>query len=167
MSKDASFDVVSDFDQQELVNALDQARREIGARFDLKDSGSTVELEDGNQKIVITTTDDFRAKNIYDILESKVTKRGLSPLILDLKAPEPALGGKVRQVIELRKGITTEVGKKIVGEIKETKLKVQASIQGDQVRVTGKNRDDLQAVIAKLREFGDKQSLPLQFTNYR
>lgn len=166
MSKDASFDVVSDFDQQELVNALDQARREIGSRFDLKDSGSDVALEEG-KKVVITTTDEFRAKNIYDILEQKVTKRGLSPLILDPKDPEPALGGKVRQNIELRRGISSELAKKIVAEIKDSKLKVQASIQGDQVRVTGKNKDDLQAVIKRLREFGDKNSFPLQFTNYR
>ncbi len=166
MSKDASFDVVSDFDQQELVNALDQTRREIGSRFDLKDSGSDVELEEG-KKVVITTTDEFRARNIYDILEQKVTKRGLSPLILDPKEPESALGGKVRQNIELRRGISSELAKKIVAEIKDSKLKVQASIQGDQVRVTGKSRDDLQAVIKRLREFGDKNSFPLQFTNYR
>lgn len=166
MSKDSSFDIVSDFDQQELVNALDQTRREISSRFDLKDSGSTLELEE-NKKIVITTTDDFRAKNIFDILENKVTKRGLSPLILDLKEPEPALGGKVRQNIDLRRGISAEMAKKIVAEIKDSKLKVQASIQGDQVRVSGKNKDDLQAVIQRMREFGDKQSLPLQFTNYR
>lgn len=166
MAKDASFDVVSEFDQQELVNALDQTRREIGARFDLKDSGSEVDLEEG-KKIVITTTDEFRARNIYDILEQKVTKRGLSPLILDVKDPEPALGGKVRQPIELKQGISSELAKKIVAEIKGTKLKVQASIQGEQVRVTGKNKDDLQAVIKHLREFGDKNSLPLQFTNYR
>lgn len=166
MSKDASFDIVSDFDQQELVNALDQARREIGTRFDLKDSGSDLELEEG-KKVVITTTDEFRAKNIFDILESKVTKRGLSPLILDPQTPEPALGGKVRQVINLKRGLSSEIAKKIVAAIKETKLKVQPSIQGEQVRVTGKNKDDLQAVIQKMREFGDKQSLPLQFTNYR
>jgi uncharacterized protein YajQ (UPF0234 family) len=166
MSKDSSFDIVSEFDQQELVNALDQARREIGSRFDLKDSGSSLELEEG-KKIVITTTDDFRAKNIFDILESKVTKRGLSPLVLDLQEPESALGGKVRQTILLRRGIETEIAKKIVAAIKEQKLKVQASIQGDQVRVSGKNRDDLQEVIQHMREFGEKQSLPLQFTNYR
>jgi uncharacterized protein YajQ (UPF0234 family) len=166
MAKDASFDIVSEFDQQELVNALDQTRREIASRFDLKDSGSTVELEE-EKRIVITTTDEFRAKNIVDILESKVTKRGLSPLILDVKEPEPALGGKVRQTIALRKGIETDMAKKIVAAIKETKLKVQASIQGDQVRVSGKSKDDLQEVIRHIREFGDKQSIPLQFTNYR
>lgn len=166
MAKDASFDIVSEFDQQELVNALDQTRREIGSRFDLKDSDSTLELEEG-KKIVITTTDDFRAKNIFDILESKVSKRGLNPLILDPQTPEAALGGKVRQVINLKKGIETDMAKKIVGEIKDSKIKVQASIQGEQVRVSGKSKDDLQAVMQKVREFGEKQSMPLQFTNYR
>ena len=166
MSKDASFDIVSEFDHQELVNALDQTRRELASRFDLKDSGSTVDLEE-DKRLVITTTDEFRAKNIFDILESKVTKRGLNPLILDIKEAEPALGGKVRQTINLKKGIETDMAKKIVASIKETKLKVQASIQGDQVRVSGKNKDDLQDVIKHVREFGEKQSMPLQFTNYR
>jgi len=166
MAKDASFDIVSEFDQQELVNALDQTRREISSRFDLKDSDSMLELEEG-KKIVITTTDDFRAKNIFDILESKVSKRGLNPLILDPQTPESALGGKVRQVINLKKGIETDMAKKIVGEIKYSKIKVQASIQGEQVRVSGKSKDDLQAVMQKVREFGEKQSMPLQFTNYR
>ncbi|HEY9746350.1 MAG TPA: YajQ family cyclic di-GMP-binding protein [Oculatellaceae cyanobacterium] len=166
MAKDASFDIVSEFDHQELVNALDQTRREIASRFDLKDSGSTVELEE-DKRIVITTTDDFRAKNILDILENKVTKRGLSPLILDAQDVEPALGGRVRQTINLKKGIATDMAKKIVAAIKDTKLKVQASIQGDQVRVSGKSKDDLQEVIRHMREFGDKHSIPLQFTNYR
>ena len=166
MSKDSSFDIVSEIDQQELVNALDQTRREIAARFDLKDSGSTVEMEE-DKRIVVTTTDEFRAKNIYDILEGKVTKRGLSPLILDVQEPESALGGKVRQTIKLKRGLETDVSKKIVAVVKETKLKVQASIQGEQVRVSGKNRDDLQEVIRHVREFGEKQGLPLQFNNYR
>lgn len=166
MAKDASFDIVSEFDQQELINALDQTRREIASRFDLKDSGSELELEEG-KKIVVTTTDDFRAQNIYDILEAKLVKRGLNPLILDKEEPEAALGGKVRQVINLKKGIETEMAKKIVSHIKDAKLKVQASIQGDQVRVSGKNKDDLQEAIKHVREFGDRQSMPLQFTNYR
>jgi uncharacterized protein YajQ (UPF0234 family) len=166
MAKDASFDIVSEFDHQELVNALDQTRREIASRFDLKDSGSELELEEG-KKIVLTTTDEFRAQNIYDILEAKLVKRGLNPLILDKEEPEAALGGKVRQVINLKKGIETEMAKKIVAHIKEVKLKVQASIQGDQVRVSGKNKDDLQEAIKHVREFGDRQSMPLQFTNYR
>jgi uncharacterized protein YajQ (UPF0234 family) len=166
MAKDASFDIVSEFDQQELVNALDQTRREIASRFDLKDSDSSLEMEEG-KKIIINTTDDFRAKNIFDILESKVSKRGLNPLILDVQPPEASLGGKVRQSINLKKGIETDMAKKIVTEIKDSKLKVQASIQGDQVRVSAKSKDDLQAVMQRVREFGDKQSMPLQFTNYR
>ncbi|MEB3287630.1 MAG: YajQ family cyclic di-GMP-binding protein [Vampirovibrionales bacterium] len=167
MSKDSSFDIVSEFDQQELINALDQTRRELGARFDLKDSGSTVELEENNSKIVITSTDEFAAKNIYDILENKVTKRGLSPLILDIQKHEEALGGKVRLPVKLKKGISQEAAKKIVAEIKGSKLKVQPSIQGEQVRVSAKSKDDLQDVIALVREYGEKQGLPLQFTNYR
>lgn len=166
MAKDASFDIVSEFDAQELVNALDQTRREIATRFDLKDSGSVLDFEEDKQ-IVLTTTDDFRAQNIFDILETKVTKRGLNPLILDPKPPEPALGGKVRQVIELKKGISSEIAKKIVAEIKDTKLKVQASIQGDQIRVSGKNKDDLQNVIQQVRAFAERQSLPIQYTNFR
>jgi uncharacterized protein YajQ (UPF0234 family) len=166
MSKECSFDVVSEFDQQELVNALDQTRREISTRFDLKDSGSEVELEEDKQ-ITITSTDEFRVKNIYDILETKVTKRGLSPNILTPEKTEDALGGKVRQVIKLKKGIDKELAKEIVAEVKKTKLKVQASIQGEQVRVAGKDKDDLQAIIKQLRDMADRKSVPLQFTNYR
>ncbi len=166
MSKEASFDIVSEFDQQELVNALDQTRRELQTRFDLKDSGSTVELE-GTEQITITSTDEFKAKNIYDILENKIVKRGMSPLILDPQGYEHALGGNVRQVVKLKKGIDKELAKKITAEIKGTKLKVQPSIQGDQVRVSGKSKDDLQAIIQHMRDFGERQSVPLQFTNYR
>lgn len=166
MSKDASFDIVSEFDQQELVNAIDQASREINTRFDLKDTGASIETE-ADKAIHINASDEFAAKNIYDILEAKVVKRGLSPLILDPQKVEAALGGKVKQAVNLRRGLNQETAKKIVGRIKETKLKVQASIQGEQVRVSGKSRDDLQEAIAAVREFGDKQGLPLQFTNYR
>jgi cyclic-di-GMP-binding protein len=166
MSKDSSFDIVSDFDQQELVNALDQTKREISSRFDLKDSGSTLEIEE-EKRIVLTTTDEFRAQNIFDILESKVVKRGLNSLILDKQDPEAALGGKVRQVIKLKRGLEVEQAKKITVAIKETKLKVQASIQGDQVRVSGKSRDDLQSAMKAARDIGDKLSIPLQFENYR
>jgi uncharacterized protein YajQ (UPF0234 family) len=166
MAKDESFDIVSDFDQQELVNAIDQTKREIGSRFDLKDSGSEVTLE-GDKEIIITTTDDFRLKNILEILETKIAKRGLNPQILDPKDLEDALGGKVRQHFNLKKGIDSALAKKIVAEIKNTKLKVQPSIQGDQVRVSGKNRDDLQSVIKMLREESERWGVPLQFTNYR
>jgi cyclic-di-GMP-binding protein len=165
MSKDASFDIVSDFDAQEMVNALDQARRELLSRFDLKDSGSTIEQQDDG--LMLTSTDDFRLKNILDIIELKLIKRNLSPQILDPQEPEHALGGNAKQLVKFKKGISTEIGKKIVTEIKATKLKVQASIQGDQVRVTGKNRDDLQAVIQLIRPKADDWGLPLQFENFR
>lgn len=166
MAKDESFDIVSDFDQQELVNAIDQTQREIGSRFDLKDSGSTLDLE-GGKEIIITTTDEFRLKNIFDILEAKVSKRGLSTHILDPGTVEDSLGGKVRQNIKLKRGIDTPLAKKIVAEIKDLKLKVQPSIQGDQVRVSGKNRDDLQSVIQHLRAESERWSVPLQFNNFR
>ena len=143
MAKDCSFDVVSEFDKQELVNAIDQVKRDLTSRFDMK------------------------LRNIYDILQSKLVKRGLSIKILDAQAVENALGGNVRQVYNLRKGLTQELAKKIVADIKDSKLKVQASIQGEQVRVSGKSKDDLQDVIKLLRGNEDKYDYPLQFTNYR
>ena len=166
MAKDCSFDIVSEYDKQELVNAVDQVKRELTTRFDLKNSNSKVELEQDKQ-IVITTNDEMKLKNILDILQSKLVKRNLSIKILDTKPVENALGGNVRQVFELKKGLTQDLAKKIVAEIKNTKLKVQASIQGEQVRVTGKDKDDLQAVIQTLRKNADDFDVPLQFTNYR
>lgn len=166
MAKDCSFDVVSEFDKQELLNALDQVKRDISSRFDLKDSNSDVTL-DGEKAVIVTTSDDMKLKNIYDILQSKLVKRNLSIRILDPQPVENALGGNVRQVYNLRKGLNQELAKKIVADIKNTKLKVQASIQGDQVRVSGKDKDDLQAVIKMLRANEDKYDYPLQFTNYR
>ena len=165
MAKDASFDIVSDYDKQELVNAVDQVKRELTTRFDLKDSNSDVILDD--KAINITTNDEMKLKNIYDILQSKLVKRNLSLKILDPQKFENALGGNVKQEIKLRKGLSTELAKKIVGFIKDTKLKVQASIQGDSVRVTGKSRDDLQEVIKVIRQKEDSIDAPLQFTNYR
>jgi uncharacterized protein YajQ (UPF0234 family) len=166
MAKDESFDVVSEFDEQELLNAVDQTKRDVSTRFDLKDSGSTIELEAG-KSITITTKDDFKLRNIVEILEGKIAKRGLNIKILDPQKVESSLGGNVRQVLNLKKGISTELAKKIVADIKSTKLKVQASIQKDQVRVSGKNRDDLQAVIKLLKEKQDEYNIALQFTNYR
>ena len=166
MAKDCSFDVVSEFDKQELVNALDQVKRDVASRFDLKDSGSTVEL-DSDKSITVTTNDEMKLRNIYDILQSKLVKRNLSIKILDPQPMENALGGKVRQVYNLRKGLTQELAKKIVSDIKDTKKKVQASIQGEQVRVSGKDKDDLQEIIRLLRTNEDKYDYPLQFTNYR
>ena len=166
MAKDESFDVVSEFDAQEMVNAVDQTKRELQTRFDLKDSGSIIDLEAG-KSITITTKDDFKLRNITDILQAKMAKRGLNLRILDPQKVESALGGNVRQVIKLKKGISQELAKKIVADIKSTKLKVQSTIQADQVRVSGKNRDDLQEVIKLLREKQDEYNVALQFINYR
>ncbi len=166
MAKDCSFDIVSEFDKQELVNAVDQVKRELTTRFDLKGSNSDVIL-DTDKSITITTNDEMKLKNILDILQSKMIKRGLSIKILDAQQVENALGGNVRQVFNLKKGLTQELAKKIVADIKNTKLKVQASIQGEQVRVSGKDKDDLQAVIKMLRDKEDNYEIPLQFQNYR
>ena len=166
MAKDCSFDVVSEFDRQELVNAVDQVKREVSSRFDLKDSNSDINLE-ADKTITITTSDDMKLRNIYDILQSKMVKRNLSIRILDPQPVENALGGNVRQVYKLKKGLTQELAKKISSDIKDMKMKVQPSIQGDCVRVSGKDKDDLQKVIQMLRQNEEKYDYPLQFTNYR
>lgn len=166
MAKEASFDIVSEFDKQELVNAVDQAKRELISRFDLKNSNSDIELE-SDKNITITTNDEMKLKNILDILQTKLVKRNLDIKILDAQPVENSLGGNVRQIFKLKKGLSVETGKRIVADIKASKLKVQASIQGEQVRVTGKSRDDLQDVIKLLREKKDVYDLPLQFQNYR
>lgn len=166
MAKDCSFDVVSEFDRQELVNAVDQVKRDVTSRFDLKDSNSEIELE-GDKSITITTSDDMKLRNIYDILQTKLVKRNLNIRILDPQPIENALGGRVRRVYNLKKGLTQELAKKIVADIKDSKIKVQASIQGDQVRVSGKDKDNLQEVIKMLRGNEEKYDYPLQFTNYR
>lgn len=166
MAKDCSFDIVSEYDKQELVNAIDQVKRDLVSRFDLKNSNSTVELEEDKQ-ITVTTNDEMKLKNILDILQSKLVKRGLDIKILDAQPIENALGGNVRQIYKLKKGLTQELAKKVVSDIKDSKLKVQASIQGEQVRVSGKSKDDLQEVIKLIRNNADKYDYPLQFTNYR
>ena len=166
MAKDCSFDIVSEFDKMDLVNAVEQTKKEILSRFDLKDSKSDVVLESDTQ-IIITTEDDTKLRNILDILQSKMVKRNLSIKILDPQSVENALGGNVRQVFKLKKGLTQELAKKIVADIKSSKLKVQSSIQGEQVRVSGKSKDDLQDVIKLIREKEDDYKIPLQFQNYR
>src|SRR5574344_768556 len=166
MAKECSFDIVSEYNKQELVNAIDQVKRELTSRFDLKNSNSDVALE-ADKSITITTNDEMKLKNIVDILQSKLVKRNISIKILDAQSIENALGGNVRQVFNLKKGLSKELEKTIVSDIKTTKLKVQASIQGEQVRVTGKDKDDLQSVIQALRKNEDKYNYPLQFTNYR
>ena len=166
MAKDCSFDGVSEFDKQELVNAVDQAKREINSRFDLKNSNSDINLE-ADKCITITTNDDMKLRNILDILQTKLVKRNINIKVLDAQPIENALGGNVRQVFNLKKGLSTELAKKIVADIKNSKLKVQASIQGEQVRVSGKSKDDLQEVIKLLKSKEDDYDIPLQFQNYR
>jgi uncharacterized protein YajQ (UPF0234 family) len=163
MAGDVSFDVVSDFDEQELRNALDQVRREVQQRFDFK--GATVELTQGKEDITLLTDDEFRAKAIQDLIESKAVKRNLSLKIFDWGKVEPAGGNKVRQVIGLRRGLSDELAKRLSRLIREEFPKVKPSIQGDAVRVSGKSKDDLQRVIVRLRELDEP--VPLQFENYR
>jgi uncharacterized protein YajQ (UPF0234 family) len=165
MAGDVSFDVVSDFDRQELVNALDQARREIGTRFDFK--GSAVSLELGKDDIVLEADDEFRAKAVRDLVESKAIRRGLSLKIFDWGTVEPAGGNKVRQKIGLRRGLPEDLAKKISKLIRDDFPKLKSQIQGDAVRVSGKNKDDLQRVIARLRTESEEFPVALQFENYR
>jgi len=163
MAGDQSFDVVSDFDAQELRNALDQVRREVGTRFDFK--GVPVELTQNRDDVLLVTTDEHRAAAIKDLIESKAVRRGLSLKIFDWGKVEEAGGNRVRQQIGLRRGLTEENAKKITKLIRDEFPKVKSQIQGDAVRVSGKSRDDLQRVIARLRELD--LAVPLQFENYR
>lgn len=163
MAKDASFDVVSKIDMQELKNAVNQAEKEMTSRFDFKGSKSSIEL--GEKDITLISDDEVKMKSVIDILESKLIKRGVSLKSLDYGKVEPAAGGTVRQVASLKQGLDADNAKKITKLIKDSKIKVQASVQGDAVRVSGKSRDDLQAVIQLLRE--SDLPVPLQFDNYR
>ena len=163
MAGESSFDVVSDFDQQELVNALDQARREIATRYDFK--GSKVAYELNKDAIVLTADDEYRASAAKDLLESKAVRRNLSLKIFDWGRVEPAGGGTVRQEIKLQRGLTSEQAKELSKRIRESFPKAKPIIQGDAVRVSAKSRDDLQAVIADLKALD--YPVALQFTNYR
>jgi cyclic-di-GMP-binding protein len=158
-----SFDVVSEIDKHELDNAIQQAKREIENRFDFKGTESSIEkTEEG---VVLRASSEGRVDAVYGVLEDKVLKRKLSLKILDAQKSQPAGGQMHRQLVKLREGVSTEKAKEIVKAIKDSKLKVQASIQGDCVRVTGKKRDDLQEAIAMLRD--RDFDLPLQFKNFR
>ena len=163
MAGDVSFDVVSDFDEQELRNALDQVRREVQQRFDFKNA--TVDLSQGKEEITLITDDEFRAKAVKDLIESKAVRRSLSLKIFDWGKVEPAGGNRVRQVIGLRRGLSDELAKKLSKLIRDEFPKVKPSIQGDAVRVSGKSKDELQRVISRLRELDEP--VPLQFENYR
>jgi hypothetical protein len=165
MAGDSSFDVVSDFDRQELVNALDQVRREVGQRYDFK--GITVELELEKDGINLLTDDEYRAKAVRDLVESKAIKRGLSLKVFDWGKVEPAGGSKVRQRIGLRRGLPEELAKKISKLIREEFPKAKPQIQGDAVRVSARSKDELQKVIARLRQEGEAYPVALQFQNYR
>jgi uncharacterized protein YajQ (UPF0234 family) len=160
---DPTFDVVSEVNLPEAQNAVAQAQKEIAQRYDLK--GTSAGLEQTERTLTLTADTDFALKAVNDILQTKLVKRGVSLKALDYGKVEPAAKGTVRQVVTIQQGIPTEKAKEIVKAIKDSKIKVQVAIQGEQLRVSGKKKDDLQSVIALLRaaDFG----LPLQFTNFR
>ncbi|NJN49349.1 MAG: YajQ family cyclic di-GMP-binding protein [Alkalinema sp. RL_2_19] len=163
MASSYSFDVVSDFDRQELVNAVDQATRDINSRYDLKDTNTTLEL--GDAAIVITTNSEMTLQSVIDVLSQKAVKRSLSLKIFDYGTVESASGNRVRQEVKLKKGISKEIAKDLTKLIRDEFKKVQGSIQGDAVRVTAKSKDDLQAVMQRLNQ--EELPVALQYTNYR
>ena len=163
MAGDVSFDVVSDFDEQELRNALDQVRREVSQRYDFK--GVTVDLTQNKSDLLLVTDDEYRAAAVKDLIASKAVRRNLSLKIFDWGAVEPSGGNKVRQEIKLRRGLTDEIAKRITKLIRDEFPKVKSQIQGDAVRVSGKSKDELQKVITRLRELDEP--VELQFQNYR
>ncbi len=158
-----SFDVVSKLDHHELDNAVDQARREVTTRFDFKDTGT--EIERNEEGISIRANSEGRVEGAYKVLEDKLVKRKISLKVLDAQKAQPAGGQTWKQLVKLQEGVSTEKAKEIVRYLKDSKLKVQAAIQGDLVRVSGKKRDDLQQAIAALR--GHDFGLPLQYINFR
>ena len=163
MAKENSFDIVSKTDYAEVTNALNQTTKEISQRFDFKGSHATVEMQE--KDLLLAAEDETKLRNMNDILQSKLVKRGISLKALDYQKVEPAAGGTVRQVVKIQQGIPTDKAKEVVKFIKDGKYKVQASIQGETVRVSGKDRDTLQEVIAALKskDFG----IDMQFDNYR
>ena len=165
MAQEFSFDVVSKVDLQEVLNAVQQGSKEIATRFDFRGSKSKIEWNEKELALTLTSDDEGKLKSVKDILETRLVKRGVAVKALDYQKVEPAAMGTVRQLVKIQQGIASEKAKEIVKAIKDRKLKVQAAIQADQVRVTGRAKDDLQEVMALLRagDFG----VPLQFTNYR
>jgi cyclic-di-GMP-binding protein len=164
MAAENTFDIVSKVDLQEVSNAIQNALKEIHTRFDLKDSKSDIQLE-GKEALVLTSVDDYKLKAVTDILQGKLVKRGVPIKALTYGAIEPAAGSTVRQKVTMQQGIPMEKAKEIVKLIKDSKKKAQASIQGDTVRVSSKDRDTLQEIIALLR--GHDFGIDMQFTNYR
>lgn len=165
VAQEFSFDVVSRVDLQEVSNAVQQATKEIATRFDFRGSASKIEWNEKELTLTLTSDDAYKLKSVVDILEGKLVKRGVAVKALDFGKVEDAAGGTVRQIVKVQQGIPSEKAKEIVKAIKDRKLKVQASIQADQVRVSGRNKDDLQSAIALLR--AQDFRVPLQFTNYR
>lgn len=163
MAKENSFDIVSKTDYAEVTNAINQTAKEISQRFDFKGSRASVELQD--KDLLLTAEDETKLRNMNDILQGKLVKRGVSLKALDYQKIEPAAGGTVRQVVKIQQGIPTDKAKEVVKFIKDSKLKVQASIQGETVRVSGKDRDTLQEVIAALK--GKDFGIDMKFDNYR
>ncbi len=163
MASTFSFDIVSDFDRQELKNALDQTQREFQQRYDLKDTKSTIELDEAT--ITVNSASEYSLQAITDILESKVLRRGLSLKILDYGEVEETSGGRVRQVVTLRKGIPDDLAKTISKRIRDEFKKVTPQVQGDAVRVQAKSKDDLQAVIGAMKE--SEYPVALQYVNFR
>ena len=158
-----SFDVVSEVDKQELKNAVDQTNKEVGTRFDFK--GSDARVEQAEYVLTVFADDDFKLDQVKDVLNNKLVKRGIDIRTLDVGEIEKVSGGKVKQQVTVKVGVETELGKKIIRLLKDSKMKVQASIQGDTVRVTGAKRDILQEALALLRK--DITEQPLQFNNFR
>lgn len=163
MAQEYSFDVVSDFDRQELVNAVDQARREITTRYDFKGVPVEITLESASLTLLSATESQLRA--ILDVLQSKVHRRGIDVKVLDAQKAEPAAKGNVRQTVKLRRGIAEELARDLTKRVRAAHPKVQVRTQGDQLRVVARDKDELQAVIKQLRELD--LDVPLQFTNYR
>jgi uncharacterized protein YajQ (UPF0234 family) len=165
MAAESSFDIVSEYDQQEMVNAVDQTKREVQTRYDLKDTKTDIELSE--KELVITTETEMHMTAIRDILLSKALRRNLSIKVFKMNDVQDVAGGRVKQVITLQKGLADEVAKKIQRFLKDKVPKVQGRIQGESIRVGSKSRDDLQLVITALREAADEFPVALQFNNYR
>ncbi|MDW8212382.1 MAG: YajQ family cyclic di-GMP-binding protein [Roseiflexaceae bacterium] len=165
MPAESTFDIVSDFDRQELVNAIDQARREVATRYDLKDTKTEIVLSE--KELVITTDSEMHLAAVRDLVQTKALRRNLSIKIFKFGPVQEASGGRVRQVAALQRGIPEDVAKKLAKLIRDHFPKVQPRIQGDALRVGSKSRDELQAVIRLVRERQDEFDIPLQFTNYR
>jgi cyclic-di-GMP-binding protein len=163
MASAFSFDIVSDYDRQELVNTLDQVTRDVNSRYDLKDTATTLELKE--EMLVINTSSDMTLQAVIDILSQKAAKRNLSLKIFEYGTPESASGNRIRQEVTLKKGISQEIAKQITKLIRDEYKKVQGSIQGDSVRVSAKSKDDLQAVMLRMKQ--EEYPVALQFTNYR